>query len=86
MNFGKLLADMIAARSAPKPGYGVAAHGVVRPTIDASLPPDKQRELHSQYCGALAQHMGQLDDAEKKWYLTRFNGFSQKVVIDEHQG
>jgi hypothetical protein len=59
------LAAILAAWNAPKPGYGPAAHNVHKPVIDPNLPPDKQREIHSNYVGQLADHMGQLDEGEK---------------------
>lgn len=65
MEMDQLLAAILAARNAPKPGFGVSAHGIVKPVIDPALSPAKQQDLHSAYVGQLADHMGQLDDAEK---------------------
>ncbi len=64
-NMDQLLATILAARDAPKSGYGVSAHGIMKPVIDPNLPADKQQELHSTYVGLLADNMARLDEGEK---------------------
>lgn len=65
MEMDQLLAAILAARNDQKPGFGVSAHGIVKPVIDPALPPEKQREIYSEYVGRLADRMPQLDEAEK---------------------
>jgi hypothetical protein len=66
MEMDQLLAAMLKAQSAPKPGFGPSAHNVHKPIIDPKLPADKQQELHSAYVGQLCDHMSQLDESEKQ--------------------